>query len=182
MVTCSLFDLVAVVEVDFGKWDIRKIVSTLGETEFFNYTNKFFEEIMLEIAKCRMGEKSMAKTQITVFIDFSGYSYSQLLNVRGVQSTINMAGKYEAHYPEILAVGVIINAPTVFSMFYSLVKPLLPVETVAKLQIYGSDRSTWEPVVDALVEKDQVGVGYGGTATRPPPQTPTTAESTTPTQ
>jgi hypothetical protein len=72
-----------------------------------------------------------------------------------------------AHYPEILAMGIVVNVPKIFSLLYAMVKPLLPPATVAKIKIFGSDKETWVPVIKNLADDDQIGTNFGGTAVRP---------------
>jgi hypothetical protein len=164
-----------VIEVPFGKWNVRGIVSTLGETEFFHYTNQYFERIMANIQSSQEldpndDEKVMIRSQAVFLFDLEGYSYSQLASVKSLQSTLDCVTKYERYYPEILAFAILINAPKIFSLLYAMVKPLLPPNTVTKIKIFGSDKESWTPVIKNLIDNDQIGTNYGGTAVRPFPE------------
>lgn len=167
------------VELNFGKWDIRKLVTTLGEMEFFHYTNQLLERILQQTESCAnngdnnandSAPNDMKRSQAIILLNMEGYSYSQLANFKSLQSTMKLAAKYEAHYPEIMGACLVIKAPAIFSMLYAMIKPLLAPNTVDKISVFGGDPNSWGPAVDALVAQDEVGPDFGGTAARPMPE------------
>jgi len=79
-----------------------------------------------------------------------------------VQGILQFAQTYEAHYPEILDKAFFINTNKVFQALFALMKPLLAPKTVGKIQIFGTDRKEWEPVVRDHVEEHQIARQFGG--------------------
>ncbi|CAE8593899.1 unnamed protein product, partial [Polarella glacialis] len=67
------------------------------------------------------------------------------------------------HYPECSGRMIIINAPKVFSIAWSFIKPMLDDRTVAKISIFGADqRETWVNALLELVDADQLPALFGG--------------------
>jgi len=66
------------------------------------------------------------------------------------------------HYPEQAGKMVIINAPKVFGIAWSFVKPLLDEKTVGKISIYGTDRAAYTQALLELVDEDQLPALFGG--------------------
>jgi hypothetical protein len=88
------------IELLYGKWDVRSIVSNLGEAQFFLYTNQILESIMANIQSSQEldpsdDEKVMIRSQAVFLFDLEGYSYSQLASVNGLQCTLKTVSKYE---------------------------------------------------------------------------------------
>ena len=70
---------------------------------------------------------------------------------------------FEANYPERLKACIIVNAPKIFSILFSLIKPLLTARTMAKLQIHASNAAKWKVALLNNVPADQLPTKYGGT-------------------
>jgi len=81
----------------------------------------------------------------------------------GIESTKIL----EANYPENLGRLFIINAPKMFTMLFTLVKPLLSQATIDKFHIYGTDEKEWRAALLEYIDADQLPVYYGGTMTDP---------------
>eukprot|EP00971_Amphidinium_carterae_P246793 4901541-Amphidinium_carterae.1 len=66
------------------------------------------------------------------------------------------------HYPEMMGKMVIINAPKVFSIAWSFVKPMLDEKTVSKISIFSRDRESYSKALLELVDEDQLPALFGG--------------------
>jgi len=97
-----------------------------------------------------------------VIIDLSGVTmgkvWSALPYLRAFTAVDDM-------YPTLHKL-VMINSPPGFASMFSLVKPILGAETVAKFEIFGTEGYTQRLL--ELVDKDQLPQSYGGTAQDPP--------------
>ena len=82
----------------------------------------------------------------------------------------------------------IINAPSALSIAYSIIRPFMDEVTRNKAVIYSS-REHWQPAIEALIDKEQIPMQYGGLApdftpqeafdSLNPPPTISTATATT---
>jgi hypothetical protein len=70
----------------------------------------------------------------------------------------------QAHYPDLLHVCYVINAPSIFPVAYSIVKPFLAEGTQTKIRVMGSD---FKEHLLKDIDADQLPVHWGGTATDP---------------
>mmetsp|Transcript_17097 Transcript_17097/g.28945 ORF Transcript_17097/g.28945 Transcript_17097/m.28945 type:complete len:322 (-) Transcript_17097:2207-3172(-) len=66
----------------------------------------------------------------------------------------------ESCYPERLQTMFMINAPALFTVLWSLVKPWIDPVTVQKIRILGSN---YQDVLKEFIDEDHIPVEYGGT-------------------
>ncbi|KAK2170799.1 hypothetical protein NP493_1141g00043 [Ridgeia piscesae] len=71
---------------------------------------------------------------------------------------------YEANYPENLHASYVINAPSVFAIMFTILRPFLSEETKRKVHILGRN---WKEVLLRAVDKDQLPAYWGGDAVDP---------------
>jgi hypothetical protein len=84
-----------------------------------------------------------------------------------LETTIQLVQIYEAKYPEILRCVFVINAPKIFAVLYSMMKPFMHEKTRNKVRIYSHDSDQWKAVLLEEIDPDQLPVCYGGTLTDP---------------
>ena len=68
---------------------------------------------------------------------------------------------YDKEYPELRKRIIVIRAPSIFPILFSLLKPFLRESTKQKIKVAGSD---WQDVLKKYIDPDQIPVYYGGTA------------------
>lgn len=66
------------------------------------------------------------------------------------------------HYPECAGRTIIINAPRVFSIAWSFVKPMLDEKTVSKISIFGTDKEAYSAALLEIVDANQLPALFGG--------------------
>lgn len=69
----------------------------------------------------------------------------------------------ESHYPEMLKRMFIINTPRIFTLFFSLVKPMMDKRTLDKIRVLGTD---FLPVLEKHVDSVHIPKEYGGKCER----------------
>jgi hypothetical protein len=72
---------------------------------------------------------------------------------------MNIIKPAQANFPEHMYKSFIINAPSVFSVGWSIIKPLLPERTIKKVMILGSD---FKDVLLQYIPEEELPVEYGG--------------------
>ena len=55
------------------------------------------------------------------------------------------------------------SAPSVFKILFDLVKPLISMRTMKKIDIFGYDREKWEKAILATVPAEELPKRWGGT-------------------
>ncbi|CAG9783986.1 unnamed protein product [Diatraea saccharalis] len=106
---------------------------------------------------------SFTDFQLTVIFDMEGFSMRQYAWKPAAEMVVTLLKIYEANYPEILKTCLIVNAPKVFALAFSVIKKFMHENTISKIKIYGTDSKKWQAQVLAMVDKDQLPVFYGGT-------------------
>ncbi|KAH7277029.1 hypothetical protein KP509_39G030800 [Ceratopteris richardii] len=84
--------------------------------------------------------------QTVWIIDFEGFSLSKAVPLK---TTKEVAHILQNHYPERLAVGVMLNAPKIFEYFWKLWKPFIDPKTYKKARfVYTHDANSLKEIED----------------------------------
>ncbi|ODN04853.1 SEC14-like protein 4 [Orchesella cincta] len=160
-----------VLTMPFGSWDVRSFIEANGPDKFVLYLNQMLENVSAAIKRCTFTkEKEISLNenedqpcvQFVIVSDMTGYSFRQLANMKAVQSILQMVSTYEAYYPETMGACIVINAPTVFSVLFGMMKPLMSGRTVEKIKIFSSNKDQWLPAVLEVVDPSEIREQFGG--------------------
>jgi hypothetical protein len=100
--------------------------------------------------------------QGTSIIDLKGVPLSQFNQVRKVLSSVSsIASNY---YPETMGKMFIINAPTLFTAIWTIIKGMLDEATVAKIKVLGS---SYQSELLDVIPAENLQVQFGGKCTLP---------------
>jgi hypothetical protein len=72
----------------------------------------------------------LSPEQLTLFVDFTGWS---LRTAPGRKASLETLVILQDHYPERLGSAIVFNAPAVFNVFWSMVRPFLNERTASKV-------------------------------------------------
>jgi hypothetical protein len=84
-----------------------------------------------------------------------------------LETALQLVQFYEANYPEFLRRVFVINAPKIFSLLYSMIKPFMHEKTRNKVQIYSYDPAQWQAALLEDIDPEELPACYGGTKTDP---------------
>ena len=84
-----------------------------------------------------------------------------------LDTAIQLVQLYEGNYPELLRRVYVINAPKIFSVLYSMLKPFMHEKTKNKIQIFGHDSKQWRTAIQEDFDPEELPACYGGTKTDP---------------
>jgi len=65
-----------------GAWDLRTAIQDGKIEEMTHYIHFFFESLTAAIKKSKSGNPNHPHTQFTGIVDWNGYSFAQLTNVK----------------------------------------------------------------------------------------------------
>ncbi|PPQ65388.1 LOW QUALITY PROTEIN: hypothetical protein CVT26_000013 [Gymnopilus dilepis] len=95
-----------------------------------------------------------------VIVDLKGFGLGAFWQIKSlVKSSFQVSQDY---YPETMGQLAIINAPSTFTIIWNAIKPWLAKETVAKIDILGSD---YKDVLLSLVDAENLPASLGGACT-----------------
>ena len=150
----------------FGKFEIWSILKLTTMERLIRFHAWETEQALSQMYKTN----NYNIETFTIIIDAAGWS-TKLATRDAFTFIKGMATTDSDHYPERLGVLLIINAPSVLSFAWRVIKEFLDDVTKAKINILSSP-ATWQPKLFSLVDPSQVPVMYGGTAADPVPTLP----------
>lgn len=156
---------VSAINYQNGNWDFRKIEAANRAEDFKAYTAYIFEDIISKMRlqnEKRKGTKLPTVRQYILLVDYTGFTYSQLLSFSAVSKLLSFATTYEAHYPELVYKVIFINCPSFIGALMSLIKPLLASKTFQKIECYGYNREEWGTMLEEMIEEDQLPPEFRG--------------------
>lgn len=98
-------------------------------------------------------------------IDYEGFSLKQVTSWQVLDLSRSLTGLYENYYPEMLKLGILINTPSFFPMFWRFIRPFMTERTVNKLHMFTHDG--WQQVLLKHVDPSQLPAHWGGTIVDP---------------
>ena len=100
--------------------------------------------------------------QGTTIIDLKGVPLSQFNQVRKLVGSVSSIA--QNYYPETMGRMFIINAPTLFTAIWVIIRQMLDEATVAKISVLGSN---YKKELLEAIPAENLQVAYGGTCTMP---------------
>ncbi|KAG8225483.1 hypothetical protein J437_LFUL009476 [Ladona fulva] len=155
-----------VIVVPFAGLDIWGLLHSVTRSDFIRMTIRTLE-YLLKVAYEQKLKRHSNTTEVVGIIDMEGFSLRPYAWRPAGEAIVALIQMYEANYPEILKACYIINAPKVFSLAFSIVKPFLNDYTLRKISIYKSDPIKWKGALLDNICEDQLPVHFGGTLRDP---------------
>ncbi|XP_059479315.1 SEC14-like protein 2 isoform X2 [Neocloeon triangulifer] len=159
---------VPVIMLPFSGLDIWGLLHSVSKADFIRMTamslEKYLGESTANLEKA--GKPSCAPTLIAI-MDMEHFSIKPYTWRPAGEVVLSLIHMYEANYPEILKACYIINAPSIFSMAFSIVRPFLHENTVQKIHIFSSNTRKWKAALLEHINTDQLPAHYGGTQVGP---------------
>ena len=141
-----------------GKMHVDKLFSiTTPERLIKGYIREYEKLLNYRFVACGLKENKHIAQGCSI-LDLKGVPLSQFNQVRKVVQQVSAVA--QNYYPETLGKMLIINAPFLFKGIWSIVKPMLDENTVAKISVLGSN---YESELQELIDKENLPEKYGGT-------------------
>jgi CRAL/TRIO domain/CRAL/TRIO, N-terminal domain len=100
--------------------------------------------------------------QGTTILDLKGVPLSQFNQVRKVVNSVSAIA--QNYYPETLGKMFIINAPTLFTAIWTVIKTMLDENTVAKISVLGS---SYKKELLEVIDAENLPAMFGGSCQKP---------------
>ncbi|XP_033111577.1 SEC14-like protein 2 [Anneissia japonica] len=144
----------------FGRIDPKGIVRSCSKSDFVKYRTKMCEEILKDF---REQSEKLGKIvdDVIIIIDLDKIEYQHVW--KPLVDCYNAAfTMFEPNYPEILKTCFVLNAPSMMSVGFNLVKPFLSEDTTKKVKFLKSNQLY---KLLEYIDPDQLPKVYGGTRT-----------------
>jgi len=142
-----------------GRFDIRGLLRSCRKSDFMKFALYCFETGGRHVLNIS-AQTGVPVNQFLLLFDLDGLSMMQVAYKEGFDLFLEMTKIMEANYPEGLGHCLAINAPPVFTLAWSMIRPLLRGTTQSKIHIFG--RTGWQERLRELVEQDQLPEHWGG--------------------
>ena len=140
--------------------DIRGILHSVSKHDYVKYTILILEKMRTELLKQSV-KYSYPITQQIVIMDLEGFSLSDFIWKPCFEVQSECTKMFEDHYPEILKNAFCINAPAVFTIAYTMLRPFLDEATQNKIQIFG--KQGWKETILSQLPAEVIPKYWGGT-------------------
>jgi hypothetical protein len=144
-----------------GRHDHRAMLEEMGLEQYQRLTIKFME-LVAGIMRDLSAKSGKPVTQFIEICDLEGYSWKQMANKQAREAMMSMQTMMDLNYPECIRHATMINAPNIFYMLFNMMKPLIPKQTLDKLDIQGPDPKKWKPLIAAKYPLDLIPPKWGG--------------------
>lgn len=144
-----------------GKADIKGLLASVKKSDMMKY--KIWQAELMQKILQEQFVKLGRYVGLTLIFDMEDFSMKHLWKP-ALDFYSEMFVMFESNYPETLDCSLVINAPGLFPLAYSLVKKFLSPATKRKINILGSN---WKSELLKVVDADQLPVHWGGNATDP---------------
>nr|CDS34833.1 hypothetical transcript [Hymenolepis microstoma] len=146
-----------------GATDVFGLMRSASRTQLAFSRYYVMEKIIEEVLPAQSRKMSKPIDQLVVIFDLQHMNRRQLWRP-WVNIVLEMTSIFEINFPELMAVCFVLNAPSFFSMVFSLLKPLLSKETQDKIHILGSN---YLDDLLKLFNPEDLPAHYGGTMCDP---------------
>ncbi|XP_046460717.1 SEC14-like protein 2 [Daphnia pulex] len=157
------------VVVRYGMMDLKGILLSAKKRDYLMHVIEIVERTFLTVRnnpkKFKKSPDSIA--QSTVIFDMAGFSMRHVTFKPALDTAIQLVQLYEGNYPELLRRVYVINAPKIFSVLFSMLKPFMHEKTKNKIQIYSHDAKQWKAAILEDFDPEELPACYGGTKTDP---------------
>jgi len=140
--------------IPLGRWNARYWVERQRAEDI-----RYFAYHILETALTKIHEMG-CKGQAVVILGMETLTYYKVAHIDTLKELHNGFSTLERSYPEIIEALVIVNATWIFNIGFNFIKPILSARTLAKLNVYGSDRKIWLPALRAAVPDSAIPSDY----------------------
>jgi hypothetical protein len=118
-------------------------------------------QLQRRLPACSLARGEVIDKSLNI-LDLDGLSLSFVTHNTAQKVCRELITTIQSHYPEMMGKMMIINAPRVFSIAWSVMKPLLDEKTVSKISIVGRDKESYSQTLLELVDADQLPALFGG--------------------
>lgn len=125
----------------------------------FNYYYQFYERMVHVIFPVCSQQENKRVDKIFSIVDLKNANLTQLLNSNAKEFLKKYAHLSQNFYPEMLEKLIIINAPLVFPMAWSVVKYWVDKKTRKKIEVFSNDGRR---ELLKYIEADKLSVIFGG--------------------
>lgn len=143
-----------------GQMDVKGLMRSVGEEAILKHVLANLEEGLMLAAEAT-NKRGYPVSACTLIVDLDGLSMRHLWRP-GIRALLRIIETVEANYPETMGRLLIVRAPRVFPVLWTLVSPFIDENTRNKFMIYGGKDYLGSGGLIEFVEKQYIPDFLGG--------------------
>lgn len=143
-----------------GQMDVKGLIRSVGEEAILKHVLAKNEEGLMRAAEATQ-KRGHPVSACTCIVDLDGLSMRHLWRP-GIRALLRIIETVEANYPETMGRLLIVRAPRVFPVLWTLVSPFIDENTRNKFMIYGGKDYLGAGGLIEFVEKQYIPDFLGG--------------------
>jgi hypothetical protein len=149
--------------VRLGRLDFKGFLSCYKKEEILKYL-LYLQEGYIEDGKKQNKLLGKYIGSCTVLVDADEFSMTQIASRAVLGLLRELVVIQDSNYPETMNKIIVMNVSPVFTLLFSLIRPVMHEATAKKFALY-SKNDNWKKAILSEVDADQIPVYYGGTRT-----------------
>mmetsp|Transcript_97302 Transcript_97302/g.280777 ORF Transcript_97302/g.280777 Transcript_97302/m.280777 type:complete len:341 (-) Transcript_97302:1339-2361(-) len=134
-----------------GLIDMPRLLRVVSPERLLQYMAVGSElQIRRRLPACSIYRGEVVDKSLNI-MDLDGLGFRVVTHTTARKVLKDVVAVLQNHYPEVAGRTIIVNAPKVFSIAWSFVKPMLDEKTVAKISIFGTDKAAYSEALLELV-------------------------------
>ncbi|SIO73796.1 CRAL/TRIO domain [Babesia microti strain RI] len=143
-----------------GVGNVPELMKVLSQEQILQYYVQLYEYLKhVILPACSIAANKCVEQAVTI-IDLKGVSVTSI-NGKTKSLVQGMAKMSQDYFPEILGKMLFVNASSIFSIIWAIVKPLLDSKTIKKVTVISSKEKSLEALAE-LADPDQLPQFLGG--------------------
>ncbi|XP_057372014.1 SEC14-like protein 2 [Daphnia carinata] len=157
------------IAIRYGAMDLKGILRSAKKRDYLMHVIGIAERCVISMRNNpdKFKQSPDAISQLTIIFDMDGFSMRHITYKPGIDTVLQLLQVYEANYPELLRRVFVINAPKVFAVLYSMMKPLMHEKTANKVHVFSNNSDQWKAALLEDIDPQELPACYGGTLTDP---------------
>lgn len=150
--------------VPIGYGDFRGMLQCVSKEDIVLHVIYTMELMQRDMDNQTRKLGKTVNTSLFLF-DYEHFSLKQVYSWQVLDLVHSLTALYENHYPETLKLGLLINTPSFFPLFWRIVRPFITETTANKLHMFTHDG--WQEILLKHADPSQLPAHWGGTIVDP---------------
>jgi len=145
-----------------GELDANCVKCVITMNEVYPYFwNQYMHVMAGNLANGKKSNPQLVRCEAINVFDMKGFSRAQVTDT--ATEVVKISGHISTCFPETLHCLVILNAPTIFSLAWSIAKKFIDARTASKVEIYSNTKEGNNRLAE-LIDTQNIPSDFGGTA------------------
>jgi len=143
-----------------GRWDLKKLLQKGFKTEVYKLAFKMGDDIFREVFERSM--ETGKTVRVIGFTDLQEISFGKLSHFETIQVSLELGRIFDPVLFPLVDKSYVVNGSRLLSFIIKILSPVLSRETIAKIEMLGSEETKWLAALDKKIPLEVLPMDYGG--------------------